>query len=55
MDNNKFLDWEIEASGMFEVSDMTKEEAIKYIKLNALSLITDDERYLVIKVNGKLI
>ena len=55
MDNNNFLDWEIEANGMLEIGDMTRDEAIKYIKENALSLISDDEKYLVIKVNGKLI
>ena len=55
MDNNKFIDWEIEANGIFEMGNMTKKEAIKYIKENAMSLISDDEKYLVIKVNGKLI
>ena len=55
MGNNKYLDWEIEANGMLEIGDMTKEEAIKYIRENAMSLISDDEKYLVIKVNGKLI
>ena len=53
--NNKFLDWEIEANGMFEIGNMTKKEAIKYIKENAMSLMLDDEKYWVIKVNGILI
>ena len=54
-DKDNFIEWEIEENGVIDLKEMNEEDAIKYIKDNAFSLVMDDEKYWVIKVNGKLV
>ena len=45
------IEWEIIASGIFE--GMTKEEVIIQLKNDPIGHVLDDQKYLIIKVEGE--
>ena len=47
------IEWEIIASGIFE--GMTKEEVIIQLKNDPIGHVLDDEKYLIIKVEGETV
>jgi len=51
----QYIEWEVEANGVLDLTDMNEVEAIKYVKDNLHSLVMDDEKYWRVKVNGKLV